>query len=309
MEKRSKNQKIPQLSVLMPVYNAGKYLIEAIESIIDQTFYDFEFLIIDDGSTDNSLSIISDYKSKDSRIIFISRENLGVTTTLNQLLGLARGKWVARMDADDISHPLRFERQIEYLEKNPKVGVLGTWVEFFGDSNKSKVWKTPHKHQDCVRRMIFSSPLAHPSVMFRGDLIKVGLIKYEETSMHAEDLSLWMQLYNCTQICNLEEVLLKYRIHSKSITRVEDSIENLSSRFECLKKLYSQHLAIYNIKHSETILKTHFVISQNNRFYFVNLQCIDLAIYLYKIFFSSMDIEAKIYALYRTLKYIIKAKL
>ncbi|HAS7841575.1 TPA: glycosyltransferase family 2 protein, partial [Vibrio cholerae] len=138
----------PKISVVMSVYNGEKYLGEAIDSILKQTFSDFEFIIINDGSTDKTLEIIKSYMKKDDRIVLVSRENKGLIVSLNEGLDLAKGQYIARMDADDISIKSRFEKQIEFLDSNPDIGVCGTWVEVFGENIKSKKWKMPTQDPD-----------------------------------------------------------------------------------------------------------------------------------------------------------------
>ena len=128
-------QKSPLISVILPVYNAEKYLAEAIDSILNQTFTDFEFIIINDGSTDNSLSILQSYQTQDSRIRLFSRENKGIVMTMNEGIDLARGEWLARMDADDIAMPSRFERQLQHL-KETSADICGAWIEFFGNTRQ-----------------------------------------------------------------------------------------------------------------------------------------------------------------------------
>ena len=124
---------IPELSVIMPVYNAGNYLSETIESILNQTHTDFEFIILNDNSTDNSLAIIQRYMAKDSRIILINKlQNMGPASLRNEGFGIAKGEFIALMDADDIALPTRFQKQITLLKNNPEIGVCGTWFTFFG---------------------------------------------------------------------------------------------------------------------------------------------------------------------------------
>ena len=125
----------PLISVAMPVYNGERYLAKAIDSILAQTFADFELIIIDDGSTDNSLQVLHEYQKRDARIRLVARENRNLATTLNDLIDLARGKWIARMDQDDIALPHRFERQLQWLEETG-ADICGSWVKFFGTTDR-----------------------------------------------------------------------------------------------------------------------------------------------------------------------------
>ena len=165
----------PVISVIMPVYNAETYVEEAIKSILNQTFEDFEFLIINDGSEDNSLSIINNYASKDNRIKIISREKKGLVFSLNEGIKLAKGKYIARMDADDISVPERFKKQISYLERNSDVDICGTWIETFGRS--MEVLKYPVQHDDIKVALLFAFGLAHPSIMAKKTLKFIRMVK------------------------------------------------------------------------------------------------------------------------------------
>ena len=170
----------PLVSVVMPVYNAQKYLNKAIDSILAQTYKDFEFIIINDGSTDNSLQIIKKYQKKDKRIIVKNKKNKGIVAALNDGIKLSRGKYLARMDADDISLPSRFEVQVNFMEKNSKIGVCGTWVEVFGEINKNYLLKFPINNELLKIRLLFSVPFAHPSIMMRRDLVVQYNLQYNK---------------------------------------------------------------------------------------------------------------------------------
>ena len=199
------------ISVIMPVYNGEKYLRDAIESILNQTYTDFEFIILNDGSTDKTEEIILSYD--DQRIVYVKNTtNLQISKTLNKGIDLAKGKYIARMDADDISLLERFERQIEFMEKYTEVGICGTYIETF-DEEKS-VWRVPLSHRDILCRMIFDSCLMHPSVMMRKSVLDMLPIVYREEFNKAEDYDLWVRLALLTNFANLKEVLLKYRIRN-----------------------------------------------------------------------------------------------
>ena len=162
--------KNPKVTVLMPVYNAEKYLREAIESILSQTFKNFEFLIINDGSTDKSKDAILSYN--DPRIIYSENsKNLGIAKTLNKGMNLARGNYIARMDGDDISHPDRLQEQIEFMDDNRHVGVCGTWLQTI-NNNKEEIWKSPIAHEEIRSLMLFHDAIYHPTVVIRRDIIK-----------------------------------------------------------------------------------------------------------------------------------------
>ena len=151
-----------KMSVIMPVYNGEKYLKEAIDSILNQTFSDFEFIIVNDCSSDNTEDIIKSYK--DNRIVYLkNEENSGVATTLNRGLDIAKGEYIARMDADDISLPKRFEKQVDFMDKNKNCIICGSNTELFGAiSGRTYVPLTDSAIRATV---IFSSPFTHPTVM------------------------------------------------------------------------------------------------------------------------------------------------
>ncbi|MCY3779182.1 MAG: glycosyltransferase family 2 protein [Chloroflexi bacterium] len=215
----------PQLSVIMPVYNGEKYLAEAIESILAQTFTDFEFLIVDDGSTDRSVEIIKSYGNRDSRIrCFQHMENLGSPSSRNHGIAEARGEYIATMDCDDISLPQRFERQIAFMRANPDIGLLGTGVQAVdADLNPTYLFNLPRQHAHIALNLFIGFFFVHSSTLIRRQYLDaVGC--YDTKYRHLDDLYLYFRLLADTQIrfANLREVLVLYRIHplgkSRSLT-------------------------------------------------------------------------------------------
>jgi glycosyltransferase involved in cell wall biosynthesis len=204
----------PTITVLMPVYNGAMYLPEAIDSILQQTYEDFEFLIIDDGSMDQSVRIINSYD--DPRIRLIKNEhNLGLVSTLNKGIDLAKGEFIARMDCDDISLPERFEKQMALMSQHPEVGVCGGWIEYF--MGRVLVLKLPVSDEEIKRRLPSDNPIAHPTVMMRTKVIKNLQVYYNPGYSHVEDYELWIRLAVVTCFANIPEVLLKYRIHPEQV--------------------------------------------------------------------------------------------
>lgn len=203
----------PKVTVLLAVHNGGSYLREAIRSIVSQEHGDFEFLIIDDASTDGSAEILD--SCNDARIRRVrNNDNVGLTVSLNKGLSLARGEYVARMDSDDVSLPQRLSRQVEFLEAHPEVGLCGTWVEIIGET-AGQVWKYPTEPDLIKCRLLFESPLAHPSVMMRkAALAKAGL-SYDPRFRRAQDYDLWARAVRHFPIANVPEVLMRYRIHPR----------------------------------------------------------------------------------------------
>ena len=214
------------ISVILPVYNGEKYLKEAIESILNQTYKDFEFIIINDGSTDKSLDIIEKYKKEDERIIVISRENKGLIATLNEGIEKAKGKYIARMDQDDISLSNRFEEQLKIMENDKEIVVCGSWINVFGENRKEKISKYFQYDKEIKANLIMSCCFAHPSVMMRRDAFLDNNIWYDENFKNAEDYHLWTQLARVGKFYNIPKVLLNYRFLETSITRVADKNES-----------------------------------------------------------------------------------
>jgi glycosyltransferase involved in cell wall biosynthesis len=214
-----KTKNNPLVSVVMPVYNSEKYVAEAIESVLNQTYKNFEFIIINDASTDNSLKIIKKYAKKDKRIIVRSnKKNLKICKTLNRGINLTKGKYIARMDSDDISLSTRFEKQVGFLEKNMEIGIVGAYIELFEDDGEiSGIRKYSDNDLELRKKIFFYSPFAHPVVMMRKEVfLKTG--GYMEVDFPSEDLNLWFRIGEYCKFSNIQEVLLRYRYHKKSTT-------------------------------------------------------------------------------------------
>lgn len=207
----------PAISVLMPVYNQTTYLFEAIDSILNQNYSDFEFIIIDDHSTDVTPHLLEGYRHQDPRICVVRNETtLGVANSLNRGLALARGRYIARMDSDDISFPERFEKQVAFLEEHPRLGVLGTqtcFIDEAGELSQQANWEKPVQHNLLLWHLLFATPICHPSVMLRTDCLRC--IGGYDASYPNEDMHLWTQMAWVTKLANLDEVLLHYRVPIK----------------------------------------------------------------------------------------------
>jgi len=231
----------PKISVLLPCYNAEKYIKDSIDSILAQTYQNIEFIIIDDGSTDLSLSIIKSLAATDPRIQFFSRENRGLAKTLNQGIDIASGRYIARMDQDDIAHPERLQKQFAFMENNPHVGVCGTWAQTFG--TKSRLLKMPVTNNEIKARLFFESPFVHPAVMIRKDVLHHFKLYYRVVV--AEDYDLWSRASKFCEYHNLPEVLLDYRIHPTQITSTQtNGVENSAMliRYAQAEELLNQSL-------------------------------------------------------------------
>ncbi len=208
----------PRISVLTPAYNAEKYIGEAIESILNQTHSDFEFIIVDDCSTDRTWDIILEYAGKDPRVVPVKNENnLGIAGNRNKLLGLAKGKYIVWQDADDLSLPYRLEYQYNFMEKNEDVGICGGWLQFFNDRGNISIRKYKEKDED-VRKTIFRfSPVSQPSSIIRKKALdEVGF--YDLHYPPAEDLDMSFRIGRNHKFANLQKVVVRYRESYKGAT-------------------------------------------------------------------------------------------
>jgi glycosyltransferase involved in cell wall biosynthesis len=213
----------------MPVFNGGRFLDEAIHSILTQTLDDLELIVIDDGSTDNTPEIIEQHRRKDARVRTLSQTNHGLIATLNRGLALTQGAYVARMDQDDISLPKRLATQVMFMETHHDVGVCGTWIETF-DGDSRHVVRLPTDDTAIRSWLLFESVLPHPSVMMRREAFSKMKMSYATTYVHAEDYDLWVRASRCMALANVGEVLLRYRIHPEQIVRKYESEKLASAR-------------------------------------------------------------------------------
>lgn len=206
----------PLISVIMPVYNGAQYLRPAIDSILKQSFQNFEFLIIDDCSTDDTVNIITSYNDK--RIHLTSSSvRLKLAGALNLGIQNAKGEFIARMDADDISAPERLQFQIDFFRRNEDVGICGSWIQLFPEI-KAPVQTYP-THPDAVHALsLFHSPFAHPSVMIRRSWFQQHDLLYDVNFYPTEDFDLWCRALTHFKGANINKVLLQYRVHKQSLT-------------------------------------------------------------------------------------------
>jgi len=227
--KTTSKQIPPKVSVVLSVYNGEQFLNEAVRSILGQTFKDFEFIIIDDGSTDASKKIIETLI--DSRIHLIFRKNKGLTPSLNEGLKLSTGEFIARMDADDIAEPKRIEKQVAFLERHPDVYLCGTWAKIIDEKGEKKGdFITPIESSQVKKMMFWHNPFIHPSVMFRRKIVDtIGY--YSEKIKYAQDYEYWSRIIKNFPGSNIPEFLMQYRISKRSMTRKS----NIAMRWEGIK--------------------------------------------------------------------------
>ena len=210
---------MPKVTVLMSVYNGERYLREAVESVLNQAFAGFEFIIIDDGSTDATSEILDGFG--DPRIVrFMNERNIGLAGSLNKGLAMARGEYIARMDADDINLPERLAKQVVFLDEHREVGVVGCAIQVIdADGSPIRVQRYPTTHGPLLWALCFYTPLAHPTVVFRKAVVeRVG--GYDCALLINEDRDLWQRLSSVTRFANLPEVLFSYRMHPGSACHI-----------------------------------------------------------------------------------------
>lgn len=253
---------MPKVSVVMPAYNAEKYIGEAIESILNQTFTDFEFIIINDGSTDGTKDIILEYD--DPRIVLLENEkNSGIVVSLNKGIQFARGQYIARMDSDDISLRNRIERQVSFLDNHAHIGVVGSALQVFGKGIDTQNRFFSDSKEKLKAEMLFNSCLAHPTVMFRRSLIQNINACYDIQYVGIEDFALWWKLAQVTDIGCINEVLLRYRSHEKQITK-----EKSDARMERSFRFLEHRLQTLQITLNEEEKKALIMYSYSNWDYF-----------------------------------------
>jgi hypothetical protein len=218
----------------MPVFNAERYLAAALESVLGQTFADFQFLIIDDGSTDATLPVLRRYARHDSRIRLVSRQNRGLVATLNEGLHLARSELLARMDADDVALPWRLESQVAHMEQHEDVLCVGGYYDLIDHRGRMLTTMTPPTdHIGIDREMLAGhTPICHPSAMMRREAaLRVG--GYDPDMMLAEDLDLWLRLAEIGALANLPVSLVQYRLHFESVSEQAGLRQRQTARLAC----------------------------------------------------------------------------
>jgi glycosyltransferase involved in cell wall biosynthesis len=201
----------------MSVYNGEQFLIESVESVLNQTFSDFEFLIFDDASTDNSYKILYEFAKKDNRIIlYKNEENIGLTKSLNKAIQIAKAQYIARADADDINLPLRFEKQIEFLESNPDIFLAGSWAKNIENTGEiGRLIKNEINEKKIKKILAFRNTILHPTIMFRNS----DNFLYREKFIFSQDYDFYLQLLSANKLmANIPLVLILYRVHSQSIS-------------------------------------------------------------------------------------------
>ena len=212
----------PRVSVALPAYNAEATLGQTVESVLAQDFEQFELLLLDDGSTDRTREIAENLATHDRRICLISRENRGLSASLNDLFEMAQAPLIARLDADDICEPLRFSKQVAFLDDNPEYGLVGcqaTTIDYSGKEMAHLYAPVPCRHEDIIAALPHYCPFYHPAVMIRRHLaLTAG--GYRTAYRSAQDYDLWLRLAEVTRMANLPDRLLRYRVHTRQMSSV-----------------------------------------------------------------------------------------
>lgn len=209
----------PVVSVIMSVYNEKEeWIMESVNSILNQTFSDLEFIIVNDNPTNKEcIDILEKVEKLDPRIVILTNEmNQGLSYSMNKAIQYSQGSYIARMDSDDISHPSRIRKQVDYLNSNKDISIVGTQIMMFGDKNK--LWFNLTEHEELKAKLFFKCCIAHPSVMFRKSDLEHSKLYYDNNFRTAQDYNLWSRAILKLNIANLNEVLLLYRTHNKQVT-------------------------------------------------------------------------------------------
>ncbi|MCK6601560.1 MAG: glycosyltransferase [Bacteroidetes bacterium] len=221
------SRQAPLVTVLIPVFNAEETLAASLSSILNQTYRNLEILLINDGSTDGSDALIHTFTDKRIRYI-VNPDNIKLPATLNKGLNLAKGKYICRMDADDLSFPERIEKQVRFMEENPNIGVSGTWMQM---RVSGRTVRFPITHDEIRTAMIVRCPLAHPSVILRKRVLEESGLTYNTEFPSAQDFDLWQRLSLITQLANIPEVLLEYNNHTGQISnKLKDQQNQFSDK-------------------------------------------------------------------------------
>ena len=271
----------PKVSVILPVFNAELYVKDSIQSILNQTFFDFELIVINDGSTDRSEEIILEFK--DNRIkYFKNNTNLKLIETLNLGLNLANGKYIARIDADDIAFSNRFEKQVEFLERNTEYGLIGSFAQSIGVENK--IMKYVEDDEEIRFALVTHNPFIHSSVMFRSAILLEKNLKYCKEQIHVEDYHLWISFLKFTKGKILSDILIQYRIHDNQISNRFNIIQK-SNSLKIQRKYLNE-----NLSPNDNRLISYF-LDDNNSFSYLEAFDFGLAIVKKKEILNQFEIK------------------
>jgi glycosyltransferase involved in cell wall biosynthesis len=247
----------PKVSVLMPVYNGSRYLREAIDSILGQTFSDFELLVVDDGSTDGSPDIVKAYTDPRIQLIALPT-NQGLTIAPNQAHKIAKGEYIARMDCDDISLPQRLAKQVKYLDQHPDITVVGAQCIYVDTDGKifpyQNTLRCAREHASIRWTASYECPFIHSSAMYRKQVVWDTLGGYNENISFAEDFELWLRLLsNGYKGSNMDEILVRYRVHPKSVMNSTSNPNKIKSNISLMKPYWDKLISGYELEKNNVI--------------------------------------------------------
>lgn len=245
-----KNMKFPMISVVMPVYNGEKFIGKAIESILNQTYKDFELIIINDGSKDRTLNIVKEYSDSRIRLIDLVR-NVGLVKVRNIGIKNSNGKYIAWLDSDDISNKSRLKKQVNFLENNPSIGICGSWVRTFG--LRESLWKFPTSSELIKAKLLFVNCFATSSVMLRKSVLTKYDLEFDRKFPLAEDYNLWEKISNHCNVANISDFLTYHRIHQNQTTASQSTV---MYAFEVQRRMLERLKVVMNIHDEELHIKT-----------------------------------------------------
>jgi len=240
----------------MSVHNAERTLRQTIESVLAQTYQDFELIVIDDGSTDSSLSIMEEFSKRypDKIVLITNSPQLGLPASLNRGIDKATGTYIIRMDADDICDKDRFERQVSFMDSHPEIGVSGTWAKILDENpaHAKRLWKNPARDIEIRTLLFFTCCLLHPTIIIRRDVLEKHGFRYDESYVSAQDYELWSRMIWHTRFANIAAPLLTYRVHAQSTTSTKATTQQENS-----KKIRKELLEAAGLAPTETELALH----------------------------------------------------
>lgn len=232
---------MPKVSVVIPTYNGAKYIERSVQGILQQTFTDFELLIIDDGSTDNTLDILN--RIKDPRIrVYQNGQNRGVVYTRNRAIELARGDFLAVNDVDDYSYPHRLEKQVKFLLSNPSYWAVGAYAKRIQQNGTYDIWKYPKNAEEIRCRLFWGSALVHSTTLFNLSYLKENDLNYSLKFEVAEDYDLFEKISRQGRLANLDEILIDYQVRNDGLTLLKEKLIKENSFIICLRQI--EHLGV-----------------------------------------------------------------
>lgn len=262
---------MPKVTVLLPVYNGEKYLKETVDSILLQSYANFEFLIIDDGSTDESIKIIESFKDQRIRVLRNSKR-IKLAGALNRGLKEASSPYIARMDADDIALPDRLQKQVAFMDGHPEIGVCGSAIQIFGEKERKRIETYPSDAEEIKAYALFDCPFCHPATILRRDMVLGNELFYDGSYYPTEDYELWTRAIDCFPTANLRDVLLKYRVHGASMTGSDwDMMDKQAARI--IAKLFDR----LNIGYGQSDLEMHRNIGRGRSVRLSDIQSLERA--------------------------------